>query len=139
MPTGPLLNPVNRNLLQPGNHPATVIGAEMTRNHNGKLNLELDLDLGNRRIQHNMYCTTEASTANTARQLKAAFGVTSFKDVAGIVGKSCSLRIEHEEYNGRTQAKVSYVNPHGSTAATDVDFTDLDAGFTAKKEVEIAF
>ena len=129
--------PVSR--LQPGNHPATVTGAAMVRNHNGKLNLELDLDLGNRRIQHNLYCTSEAGTANTARQIKNAFGIESFKDVSKIVGQSCVLRMENEEYNGRTTLKVAYVNPHSSEAATDVDLDALDAGFAAKAETEVLF
>ena len=132
-----LTTPITR--LQPGNHPATVTGAAMVRNHNGKLNLELDLDLGNRRIQHNLYCTSEAGTANTARQIKNAFGIESFKDVSKIVGQSCVLRMENEEYKGRTSLKVAYVNPHSSEAATDLDFDALDAGFTAPAETEVVF
>lgn len=131
-----LTTPITR--LQPGNHPATVTGAAMVRNHNGKLNLELDLDLGSRRLQHNMYCTSEAGTANTARQIDKAFGVKSFKDIASIVGQSCVIRMENEEYNGRTSLKVAYVNPNSSEIATDVDLDALDAGFTAK-ETEVVF
>jgi hypothetical protein len=124
----------------PGNHPATVLDAKMTRNHNGKLNLELDLDLGSRRIQHNLYCTSEAGTANTARQIKNAFGVTSFKDIPSIVGQQCSLRVEDEEYNGRVSPKVKYVNPHSTSEATDLDMAALDAGFAAPNNIsEVEF
>ena len=137
VPTQTLTTPITR--LQPGNHPATITGAAIVRNHNGKLNVELDCDLNGRRIQHNMYMTTPAGQANTAKQLKNAFGIESFKDVANIVGQSCTLRMENEEYNGRISLKVAYVNPHSSEVADDVDFDALDAGFTAPAELEVAF
>lgn len=137
IPNQTLTTPITR--LQPGNHPATITGAAIVRNHNGKLNVELDCDLNGRRIQHNMYMTTPAGQANTAKQLKNAFGIESFKDVPDIVGKSCTLRMENEEYNGRTSLKVAYVNPHSSEAATNVDFDALDAGFTAPADLEIVF
>jgi hypothetical protein len=132
-----LMVPINRNLLKAGNHPATILGASKTRNHNGKLNIELDCDLGDRRLQHNMYCTTPGATANTAKQLMNAFGLTSFKDLQSIVGQTCSLRIEHEEYKGRTQAKVSYVNKSHSSIADDESFDDLDDAFAETPELEI--
>jgi hypothetical protein len=122
--------------LMPGNHPAVVLDARMTRNHNGKLNVELDLKIGNRRLQHNLYCTSEAGTANTAKQLKNAFGVTSFKDVGKIAGQQCSVRIEEEEYNGKVSPKIRYVNPHSTSEATDVDLDALDAGFAAKSNID---
>lgn len=137
--TAPHLTHMERGPLLPGNHPATITGAKMARNRNGKLHVELDCDLGNRRIQHQMFCTSEAGTANTARQLKNAFGVSSFKELDSIVGQSCSLRIEDEEYNGRTSAKVRYVNPHSTEEAGDLDLAALDAGFAATEAPDIAF
>lgn len=131
IPTTAASVPFNRNLLAPGNHAATIISAEMVRNHNGKLSLELDCEVDGRRLQHNMYCTTPNGTANTAKQIKNAFGVESFKNIGDIVGQACKLRIEHEEYNGRTQVRVAYVNPQGSVSADDVNLDELDAGFTA--------
>ncbi len=119
--------------------PATITGAAVVRNHNGKLNVELDCDLNGRHIQHNMYITTPAGQANTAKQLKNAFGINSFKDVPSIVGKSCVLRMKDEEYNGRTSLKVAYVNPQSSEVAADFDFDALDAGFTAPAETEVLF
>jgi hypothetical protein len=135
--TQTLTTPITR--LQPGNHPATITGAAIVRNHNGKLNVELDCDLNGRRMQHNMYMTTPAGQANTAKQLKNAFGIESFKDVPSIVGQSCVLRMENEEYNGRTSLKVVYINPHSSEVAADIDFDALDAGFTAPAETEVLF
>lgn len=127
---GPVIAPAPwTGLLKPGNHHATVIGASMKRNHNGKLHLALDCDLGNRIISHEMYVSTPAAAANTAKQIKRAFGVESFKDVGQIVGKKCGLRVEHEEYNGRMQAKVRYVNPDNSTEAEITDIEGLDNAF----------
>lgn len=131
---------IQQDKLLPGNHPATVIKASMARNHNGKLHVALDLNLGTRRIQHSLYCTTEAGTANTKTQLERAFGITSFRDVPSIAGKQCSVRIEEEEYNGRTSLKVKFVNPASSQAAGDIDFDALDNAAPAAKEgVEIEF
>ena len=137
IPTGTLTAPISK--MQPGNHPAIITNAAIVRNHNGKLNVELDCDLNGRRIQHNMYMTTPAGQANTAKQLKNAFGIESFKDVAKIIGQSCTLRMEHEEYNGRVSLKIAYVNPHSSEAATDIDFSALDENFKAPSDLEIAF
>jgi hypothetical protein len=129
---GPIIAPTQWvSLIKPGTHHATVIGAAMKRNHNGKLHLALDCDTGTRIINHEMYVSTPAAAANTAKQIKNAFGIESFKDVPKIVGQKCGLRIEHEEYNGRIQAKVRYVNPDNSTEAEDEDLAGLDAAFTA--------
>ena len=133
----PLLTPINKTL-KAGNHRAKVLDAQMTRNRNGKLSVELSLELAERQVTHNMYCTSEAGTANTASQLESAFGLKSFRDVKNIIGQVCSVRVEYEEYNGRTQAKVSYVNPITTIAAENVDFEDLDAFFNTK-EVAIEF
>lgn len=134
---GPLMTHTSR--LLAGNHPATVIGIRITRNHNGKLHTELDCSLGNRRLQHQMWMTSPESQANTARQLKNAFGIESFKEINKAVGQHCSLRIEEEEYNGRVTPKVRYVNPHTEVEVGDIDFDSLDAGFAAPAEVEIPF
>jgi len=135
--TPPLLTPISK-MLKAGNHRARVLNAQMTRNRNGKLSVELELELAERQVTHNMYCTSLAGTANTASQLEASFGLKSFKDVQSIVGQACSVRVEYEEYNGRTQAKVSYVNPISTVAAEDVDYNDLDSFFNTK-EVAIEF
>jgi hypothetical protein len=127
-------------LIKAGSYHATVTRAAMKRNHNGKLHLALDCDTGTRIINHEMFCSTPAATENTAKQIKNAFGIESFKDVANIVGQKCGLRIEHEEYNGRVQAKVRYVNPDNSTEVGDVDLDGLDAAFTAApSNLDIAF
>lgn len=126
-------------LIKPGIHSATVIGAAMKRNQNGKLHLALDCETGSRIVNHEMYCSTPAAAQNTAKQLKNAFNIESFKEVAQIVGQKCGLRIEHEEYNGRIQAKVRYVNPDNSTEAGDVDLNELDAAFTAPTSLDVAF
>jgi hypothetical protein len=128
---GPVIAPTPWvSLIKPGVHHATVIGAAMKRNHNGKLHLALECDTGTRIINHEMYCSTPAAAANTAKQIKNAFGIESFKDVPKIVGQKCGLRVEHEEYNGRMQAKVRYVNPDNSTEAGEEDLTGLDDAFT---------
>lgn len=126
-------------LIKSGTHHATVIGAAMKRNHNGKLHLALDCDTGSRIVNHEMYCSTPAAAQNTAKQIKNAFGIESFKDVPNIVGQKCGLRIEHEEYNGRIQAKVRYVNPDNSTEADDVDLDGLDDAFNAPTSLDVAF
>lgn len=126
-------------LIKPGIHNAVVIGAAMRRNRNGKLHLALDCDTGTRIVNHEMYCSTPPAAQNTAKQVKEAFGIESFKDVAHIVNQKCALRIEHEEYNGRIQAKVRYVGPDNSTKAEDVDLDELDAAFTAPTSLDVAF
>ena len=132
--------PFTHALLKPGDYSAIIKGAEMARNHNGKLHLKLECDLGTRIVRHQMYCTTDKSTANTLKQIKNAFGIESFRDVAKIVEQPCSLRIEHEEYNGKTQTRVAYLNPEGSIPAADLNFDDLDAMAAAgAKKVEVDF
>ena len=126
-------------LIKPGIHNAVVIGAAMRRNQNGKLHLALDCETGSRIVNHEMYCSTPAAAQNTAKQLKNAFNIESFKEVAQIVGQKCGLRIEHEEYNGRIQAKVRYVNPDNSTEAEETDLDGLDAAFTAPTSLDVAF
>ncbi len=138
---GPIITPAPwTGLLKIGNHHATVTGAAMKRNHNGKLHLALECDTGTRIINHEMYVSTPAAAANTAKQIKRAFGIESFKDVPQIVGKKCGLRVEHEEYNGRTQAKVRYVNPDNSTEADEADLDGLDSAFTTPTSTtDVAF
>ena len=135
----PITNAPFIGLIKAGAYHATVTGAAMKRNHNGKLHLALDCDTGSRIINHEMFCSTPAAAQNTAKQIKNAFGIESFKDVKQIVGQKCSLRIEHEEYNGRVQAKVRYINPDNSTEAGDVDLNELDAAFTAPTSLDVAF
>jgi len=145
LPVGPHLVPVHRMLL--GNNPAVCHSATIKLNHNGKLNIELDLTIGNRRIQHNMYLTTPAGAANTNKQLKNAFGIdieqakkdgTIRDELAKVSDTPCSVRIEDEEFNGRTSPRIKYVNPHYTTEASDEDFADLD--FTAPSNIdEVAF
>lgn len=116
-------------LFKPGTHKAVITSAAMKRNHNDKLHLALECDTGNRVINHEMFVSTPEAAANTAKQIKRAFGVESFKDIGNIVGQKCVLRVEHEEYNGRVQAKVRYVNPDNSTDVDVSELGDLDAAF----------
>lgn len=135
----PITNAPFIGLIKPGIHNAVIIGAAMRRNRNGKLHLALDCDTGTRIVNHEMYCSTPAAAQNTAKQVKEAFNIESFKDVAHIVNQKCALRIEHEEYKGRIQAKVRYVSPDNNTEAEDVDLDELDAAFTAPTSLEVAF
>lgn len=126
-------------LIKPGIHSATVIGASIKRNQNGKLHVAMDYETESRIVNHQMYLTTNPGTANAAKQLKDAFGIESFKDVPSIVGQKCGLRIEHEEYNGRIQAKVRYINPDNNTEAGEINLDKLDEAFTAPTSLDVAF
>ena len=152
MPEGPMTLPTKRANLLPGNHQAVVVSAKFTANVNGKKNVEIFFDLGTRQVQHNMWCTSDASKANTAKQIKNAFNVdlveaskvnpTTGKNeirqaMESLTGKRCTVRMEHEEYNGRTSLKVAYVNPPGSIELSDEELTSIE--FNAPEEVEIEF
>lgn len=151
MPEGPMTLPTKRTLL-PGNHAATVISAKMTANANGKRNVEVFFNIGVRQVQHNMWCTTEASKQNTAKQLKNAFnidlveaskvdpqtGKNSLRQAMdSLIGKPCTIRMEDDTYNGRTTLKVAYVNPPGSIELSDEELSNIE--FNAPEEVEIEF
>lgn len=121
-----------------GDHPATVLGIRVTANYNGKPFVEVDCDLGGMRRQHQMYVSTPAAAANTAKQLNRAFGITSFSkdNLAGAVGQKCSLRAQEEEYNGKTSIKTVFLNPYSDV---EVDMSSLDDAFNAPAEPVIAF
>lgn len=143
-----LPNPPFITSLKSGSHAVTITKAAIVANHNGKANLHLEGDNGTRILQYNMYLTSPAAKANTAKQIKRAFDIDLQAEqkagnltaaVKSIVGRKASFRVELEEYNGRISPKVKFVNPEGSTELSDEALAGLTFDDAGPQEVNVQF
>lgn len=155
------------NLIKEGPHKATIGEVEVSENKNGKPYISVECDLGTRIHIHQMYLT-EKSFGNTTTQLSKSFGidletvrakavkegytVKRFLDeikseAKKISGQQCSLNFKHEEYLGKIQSKVAYVNPYRATEASEdsmagllkADYKPKEVELTAPSSLDVAF
>jgi hypothetical protein len=103
-------------MIPEGRYTAKAVNALLTYTSTGKEQLEIWLNIagGEQNGQRATYYGYFGSDAQVNMQVKAlracGWKGDDLADLSGL-DQECEIVVKHEEYNGKTSAKVKYVNP----------------------------
>lgn len=108
-------------MIAEGNYVATPIGGCFQTTKEGKLTMRIDFQF--KEQPHRMFWVGHLEASDKAKEIAyrtiALLGFDESKDVTDGFGKEAfkdpkaefELVVKHETYNGKTEAKVAFVNP----------------------------
>lgn len=106
--------------LSPGKHHVQVIGASLTASSTGTMGIRFDFENDDGTIDHTLWVTER--TVDRVRENLATLGYSSqlFDDPANLdriqeitLGNECQMVVEDEEYKGKIESKVKWINALG--------------------------
>lgn len=109
-----------RTLHQTGLHDAKIIDHGVSSTKSGSPCVEILFNTEHGYIRGWLYFTDRAAEYSIEKLKNAGFNGNSLEqlnDGQCLVGNRCVISIDHEEYNGKTSAKVKGIHPEGYEGA----------------------